>query len=124
MARVTITEVRVILSAEESAKLSDGQIQAAIDTATIIVDRLASADCHSAASLKQVELYLSAHIAVQTSSGGEVTEEKIGDASEKRNKSKDGTTSYLQTAQMLDCSGRLVDFGKGQVLFVPFGGAS
>ena len=63
MARVTATEVRVILPA--STTLLDPQIEAAIEAATCLVDEIA-AGCGShlsAACLKQIELYLSAHFA-------------------------------------------------------------
>ena len=66
MARVTETEVRVILPAD--TQLTTPQIQAAIDAATCVVDQ-AEASCSShltAACLKQVELYLSAHYAAAT----------------------------------------------------------
>ena len=67
-ARVTPAEVRVILPTDTT--LTDAQIQAAIDAATIIVDGIA-ADCASdlsAAALKQIELYLSAHFSAVTDS--------------------------------------------------------
>lgn len=66
MARVTATEVRVILPAE--TQLTDPQIEAAIEAATCAVDQVA-ASCGShltTACLKQVELYLSAHFAAVT----------------------------------------------------------
>lgn len=66
MARVTETEVRVILPAD--TQLTTPQIQAAIDAATCVVDQ-AAASCASHltdACLKQVELYLSAHYAAAT----------------------------------------------------------
>lgn len=66
MARVTATEVRIILPA--STQLTDPQITAAIDAATCVVDQ-AAASCAShltVACLKQVELYLSAHFAAAT----------------------------------------------------------
>ena len=66
MARVTATEVRVILPA--STGLTDAQIDAAIEAATCLVDQIAAgcASHLSAACLKQVELYLSAHFAAAT----------------------------------------------------------
>jgi hypothetical protein len=66
MARVIVTEVKVILPAD--TQLTDPQIQAAIDAATCVVDQ-AAAGCSSHltdACLKQVELYLSAHYAAAT----------------------------------------------------------
>ena len=66
MARVVIAEVRVILPT--STTLTDPQIQAGIDAATVMVDAIA-ADCASDLSvdaLKQIELYLSAHFCAVT----------------------------------------------------------
>ena len=66
MARVTATEVKIILPA--SSGLTVPQIEGAIAAATCIVDRVA-AGCGSdldVACLKQVELYLSAHYAAAT----------------------------------------------------------
>ena len=85
MARVTVVEVRVILPA--ATQLTDAQIQAAIDAATVVVDSLALGCMLGATDdqLKQVELYLSAHYAAATENtlslqsekdpccGGEVT---------------------------------------------------
>lgn len=66
MARVTATEVKVILPADTT--LTDPQIEAAIAAATCLVDQVA-AGCGSdlsAECLKQVELYLSAHFSAVT----------------------------------------------------------
>lgn len=117
-ARVNNSEVRAILTTGESASLTDAQIDAAIANATIIVDGFASSPCYLAdddggtARAKQVELNLSADIAVGTTGGGTVEQEKIGDASQKFVTSKDGQSQYYRTATMLDCSGQLVDAEK------------
>jgi len=66
MSRAVIADVRAILPA--STQLTDAQIQAAIDAATCVVDQV-EASCGSnltAACLKQVEIYLSAHYAAVT----------------------------------------------------------
>ena len=66
MARVTATEVRVILPT--STDLTDAQINGAIAGATCVVDQVA-VSCGASLStncLKQVELYLSAHFASVT----------------------------------------------------------
>ena len=123
MARTDIAAVRGILSTAESAALTDPQITAAIEAATVMVDRIADAPCHDATSLELVERYLAADIAVQTTFGGDITEEKIGDASEKRSKTAGGDSNYLKTAYRLDCSGMLADFAKPSIVFQPFGGA-
>lgn len=112
MARVTNAEVRAILTDSESAALTDDQIDQAIAAATIIVDGIASASCHSDDSLKAVELYLSADIATSTTGGGTIESEKIGDASEKRVLSNDGQSQYWRTAKMLDCSNQLGETDK------------
>lgn len=65
--RTTIAKVRAILPTE--TQLTDAQIQAAIDAATCLVDRLAESYCGedlSSACLTQVETYLSAHFAAVT----------------------------------------------------------
>jgi len=63
MARVTETEVRVILPAD--TQLTTPQIQSAIDAATCVVDQaVASCAAHlTVACQKQIELWLSAHYA-------------------------------------------------------------
>lgn len=76
MARVTATEVRVILP--PSTALTDPQIEAAIAGATCVVDQ-AEAGCSSHLSadcLKQVELYLSAHFAAVTENTLTMSSEK------------------------------------------------
>lgn len=66
MPRATVAEVRVILPT--STQLTDEQIQAAIDAATCVVDKIAlgCAKHLSDECLKQVEIYLSAHFAAVT----------------------------------------------------------
>jgi len=64
--RTTIAKVRAILPT--GTTLTDAQIQAAIDAATVVTDRIA-AGCGSDlsdAELLQVETYLSAHFAAVT----------------------------------------------------------
>lgn len=66
MARVTVTEVRVVLPA--STQLTDEQIQAAIDAASCLIGQ-AALSCASHLSedcLKTVELYLTSHFAAAT----------------------------------------------------------
>lgn len=123
MARTTISAVQGILSTAESAAATNDQITAAIDAATVMVDRIADADCHTATSLELVERYLAADIVVQTTLGGQLKEEKIGDASEKRSTASDGKSNYMLTAERLDCSGQLADFAKPTASLALFGGA-
>ena len=66
MPRAIVLDVRAILPS--STQLTDAQVQAAIDAATCVVDQVESS-CGShltAACLKQVEIYLSAHYAAVT----------------------------------------------------------
>lgn len=65
--RTSIAEVRAILPSD--TQLVDTQIQAAIDAATCIVDRIADSYCGeslSAACLLQIETYLAAHFCAVT----------------------------------------------------------
>lgn len=67
MARTTIAKVRAVLPT--GTTLTDPQIQAAIDAATLLVDELAASFCGSdlsAGMLGQIETYLSAHFAAVT----------------------------------------------------------
>ena len=76
MARVTSEEVDVILPAD--TELTDSHIDAAIAAATCTVDQIADG-CGkylNTASLKQVELYLSAHYAAATENTLTISSEK------------------------------------------------
>lgn len=76
MARVTVEEVERILPTGTS--LIEDQIQGAIDAATVVVDEVA-AGCGSnlsAAALKQVEIYLSAHYCAATENTLSLSHEK------------------------------------------------
>lgn len=104
MARVTVAEVRDIIP---NTTLTDAQIQAAIDSATLIIDRIA-AGCGSnlsEAELKQAELYLSAHLCATSDQSLAVTEEKFENSSRKVGNQGNGagylSTSYGETANML-----------------------
>lgn len=63
MARTDVATVKTILPAETT--LTDSQIQAAIDAATVVVDQIAAgcASHLSDAALLQVETFLAAHFA-------------------------------------------------------------
>ncbi len=77
MARVTATEVKVILPS--ATTLDDPQIEAAIEAATCVVDAVEVSSCGedlTAACLKQTELYLSAHFAAVTENTLSLTKEK------------------------------------------------
>ena len=77
MARVTVSGVREIVPS--STALTDVQIDAAIAAATCLVNRVA-AGCGedlSVGCLKQIELYLSAHIAACTENTLTLSSEKL-----------------------------------------------
>lgn len=120
MARVTVEEVRVILPT--GTTLTDPQIQASIDAATCIVDMLALEYCMEGVSeecLKQIELYLSAHIAActeNTLSMSSETDACCGGSASYGFKFGEGVkgTPYGQTANTLSC-GCLAEFDKQPV---------
>jgi len=104
--RTTLDKVKAILPT--STTLTDPQIQAAIDAAVCIIDRLAvgcgedlSDDC-----LLQTETYLSAHIAANTENTLSLSSEKDGCADSSVTYGfvfKEGVlgTTFGQTANML-----------------------
>jgi hypothetical protein len=113
--RATPDDVRLILDTD----LNDAQLQAFIDAANAIINStIADAPCHTEETLKQVEIFLSAHLA--TASTPQVNEETIGKSSEKR---RDSDANYLDTAYALDCSGRLRESTKQQIQPIIGGGA-
>ena len=74
MARVTASEVLVILPDETTLK--QPQIEAVIAAATCIVDRLEASSDLNADCLKMVELYLSAHFGAASDNSLSVSSEK------------------------------------------------
>jgi len=114
MARVTDAEVKEIIE-------TDLDTTPFITTANTLVNQhLASAECHTSASLKQVELYLAAHFTAHRER--QHTEEKLSKAEDKYlGKAEMGLdfTQYGQTAKLLDCSGKLdsLDSRKRSVIF-------
>ena len=118
MSRVDVADVRAILSTGESSSVTDPQVQAAIDDAHIVVDGFYQSDCYlndsdgGDARAAAVEKNLAADYVVGTSGGGNLTKEKIGDASEEKTTSKDGQSQFFRKATQLDCSGQLVDAEK------------
>lgn len=107
--RVTADEVKAILD----TTLTDAQLDVFIASANILVDDLLSgASCHTTASLKEMERWISAHFA--TARELELVSDKIGEAAE----SYGGTgksSRYWDRASQIDCSGLLVNQGN-----VPF----
>lgn len=104
MARVTVTEVKAVIP---NSSASDETIQAAIDAANILVNKIA-AGCASGLTeeeLTSVELYLSAHFVTVSDPGSSVSEEKFENSSRKYNVAQQGKgvlgTPFGQTANML-----------------------
>lgn len=123
MSRVTPTEVRVILT----TGLSDTVMQAWIDAASLVVDDNALCINGDDALLKEVELYLSAHLIAMLpgEEGGIITKEKLdvmettfAQASVKKDIN---TTVYGKTANMLS-RGCLYDTSDGNVTLIALGG--
>ena len=121
MARVSEAEVKQIIE----TSLSDPIVLAFINTANRLVTKhLEGEDCHDADSLKDVELYLSAHFVALRQR--KKTGQKIDDASD----SYAGSfgrgldfTQYGQTTKQFDCSGVLESLGQGRLVVGFFGGA-
>ena len=104
MARVTATEVKVITP---NTGTSDATIDATIEAANVMVNRIA-AGCAKGLTddeLKQVELYLSAHLITVSDPGSSVSEEKFEGSSRKFNTAKQGEgvlgSPFGKTANML-----------------------
>ena len=123
MARVTAAEVKLIIETD----LPDATVDAFIDSATKLVDQyIADATCHGTDSLKQVELWLSAHLLSIRDKA--LSSEKLGDAQDTQRapgvllKGLD-SSFWGQMARAFDCSGTLADSGKRGVQVVTFGGA-
>ena len=123
MARASAAEVKLIIETD----LPDATVDAFIASATLLVDQyIEDTTCHDSTSLKQVELWISAHLlSIRDNSRGS---EKLGDAQESQRAPgvllKGLDSSYWgQTALAFDCSGILADIGKRGVQFVTFGGA-
>ena len=120
----TPADVRLILETD----LTDPELDAFIAAAASIITSsgMDDADCHTDASITQVHIWLSAHLAYVRA--GAISSETIGDSQEsQRNPGVLLTglesTYYGQTARNLDCSGILATTGKEAVIFQPFGGA-
>lgn len=104
--RVTVDEVKAILP----AGLADLPLAQFITTANLIVDEDLANKGLSAARLKEIEKYLSAHFATVTT--GELKMRKVGDATDEFSKSsmQQGlkSTTFGQQAISLDTSKTLL----------------
>ncbi len=111
MARVTSTEVKVIIS----TTMVDADVDAHIDIANRFITDVLSSKGMSSARLKDIELYMSAHLIMIFQEKGGVKSERIGDSQRTYSVlSSDGLkmSRYGQTAAMLDTSGTLLSVDK------------
>lgn len=96
MARVTIADVRNLLP---NSNLTDEQIQFAIDSATLMVDQIASG-CASNLSedqLAKIELYLTAHLCTPMDQSLSLAEEKFEGSMVKYSSHRFAGTGILST---------------------------
>ena len=113
MARITEAEVKEIIDTSLT-----GSLVAFIAAASSIVEDELTGKGLSAARLKEIERYLSAHfVSIKDTSQGQVVSEKIGDAEVKYTQSANAksldSSRYGQNAMFLDTSGTLAALGKG-----------
>lgn len=117
MARTTATEVKQIIT----TSLSDADVNNYIDIATAMVDDLDSDTTLTNARLILIEQWLTAHLIAITKER-QTVDEKLGEAAVKYT-GKFGenlqSTTYGQTAAMLDTSGTLAQLGKKKITFRP-----
>lgn len=108
MARVTDAEVKTIIQTTLDTTPF-------INTATLIVDEDLAGSGLSTSRLREIELYLAAHFV--TLREKQVTEEKLGDASNKYLGEVElylDASIYGQQVKVLDTSGILSNIGKAQ----------
>ena len=112
--RVTIAEVEQIIDLDSS--ISDAVVTVHIGIANRLVTNTCTADSLTAAILKDIELYLSAHF-LAMGWQEQTTMEKAGPVSESY-AGKTGMhldyTKYGQTAMMIDTSGALSSLNSGK----------
>ncbi len=98
-----------------------------IEVASRYVDNVFSTTTLAADQLRDIELYLSAHLATLTIDGGGVSLERIGSSSIQYAQLR-GDKLYLtrfgQLAMMLDTTGKLVASSKEKARFRSFGAAT
>lgn len=107
MARVTATEVRAIMGEPDSAIVDPH-----ISVATVLVDDTLLDQGLSDPTLKNIELYLSAHFALLTLENGPLAKKMVGEANEGyHNVYKGGlaSTRFGQQALLLDSTGLLAE---------------
>ena len=110
-ARITVDELKDIFA----TTLTEAQLCAFINSATLVVTEELVSEGLSSDRLKQIELYLSAHFA--TLNDPRMESEKIGSEYSSKVQGKTAmnldATFYGQTAKLLDTSGVLAQMGAG-----------
>ena len=110
--RVTGAEVKAIITTVKT----DDEVENFITPANLIVTDVLTGSGHSAALLKEIEKWLSAHFVAIDDKSARIVEEKAGDATNKyegRTGMRLNFTRYGQQVLLLDTSGSLADLGKG-----------
>ncbi len=110
-ARVTDTEVKALIDVEASR-----DITSLIDVANRYVDKYLLPEGLTTAELKDIELYLAAHLVALTVERGGLTSEVMGDSEQSyANVYKSGfrSTRFGQMAITLDSTGILASVGSG-----------
>ena len=116
MARVNNTEVKVIIN----TTISDSDIDSHINIANRFITDVLGSKGMGSARLKDIELYISAHLILILQEKGGVKSERIGDSQRTYSVlSGEGLkmSRYGQTASMLDTSGTLLSVDKKKSIF-------
>lgn len=114
MARVTPSEVRLVVRLSSEAAITDGDMATHIGVASRLVDDLLGTKGLSDARLKDIELYISAHFAALFDRGVMAMESAAGPARD-RYYAESAIGKYLdltiwgQQARVLDTSGTLAE---------------
>lgn len=122
MARTNIEDVKKVINTD----LENEAIFVFMGAANRFITDVLATSGLSAIQLQDIEMYLTAHlVAVRDKDEGRVQQQRIGDRSAEIAYS--GTfrdylhsTSYGQTAALLDTTGKLMAYGKPRALFKAF----
>jgi len=122
--RVLGSEVKEIIK----TVLTDLEVAPMVTAANLLVTAKCSTAGYSAAELKEIERWLSAHFVAVRDPFGSISEKKIGEASEKYQRGSKAQpkealegTPYGQQALILDYRGCLTDLGSRQASIRAFG---